>query len=90
MANTYFNIQVQGSEKYDKSSDNLSLTAFVGGTKSIQMSLSGVNGRSCIMLSNEEAKRIARAILERVKGKISATGCEKSKFTDVEEIEGYN
>ncbi len=87
MANTYFNINITDSEKYDRASDVVSLTAFMGGDKSIQMSLNGANGYSCIMLSNEDARRIAGALLERVDGEISATGFETSEFTDIEEEE---
>lgn len=85
MANTYFNINVTDSEKYDRASEIVSLTAFMGGNKSIQMSLNGANGHSCIMLSDDDARRIALALLERVNSVISATGNEVSEFTDIEE-----
>jgi len=85
MANTYFNLQAQDSEKYEQASDNISLTAFVGGSQTVQLTLHGSNGHSRIMLSGEDARRIAGALLERADFDISATGCEVSEFTDIEE-----
>ena len=84
MSNTYFKKHVSESERFEQASDTVTLTAFVGGTKSIQMSLSGGYGYSCIMLSNSEARRLAKALLERTDGKITATGSEESNYTDID------
>ena len=83
MANTYFQMQPEYKSGYDNVATNVSLTAFMGGNKSIQMTF-GVYPYRSIMLSDEEAKRLASALMERVNGDISATGCEQSVFTDEE------
>lgn len=82
MANTYFKIEAKDSEKYEKASHILSLTAFTSKQHSIQLSLKGANGHSCIMISDNDASRIAYALLERVEGKISSTGDEVSEYSD--------
>ena len=81
MANTYFRMTPSYKRGFDNVSQDVSLTAFVGGTKSIQITI----GRSCLLLSNYEAEKLAAALMERVNGKISATGVEQSEFTDIED-----
>lgn len=90
MANTYFKMKVETIEGREKSSPSINLTAFVGGKKSIQLTLSPMptnnnGGYNYITLSNEEAIKLAKALMERVEGKITATGYESSEYTDEEE-----
>ena len=92
MANTYFELETINKENIGITSEefinvDVSLTAFVGEKfdKSIQLTVGRADGTpntSFIQLTSEEAKRLAMAILERVEGKISATGEEKSEYTD--------
>jgi hypothetical protein len=97
MSNTYFKIQketdrkdLSGKTEYtDKM--NITLTAFVGGEESIQLTVqqepSKWKGITFITLTNEEATNLANALMERVNGEITATGYEKSKYCDPEIID---
>lgn len=93
MANTYFKMKVEEKESMQDASPKIALTAFVGGSKSIQLTLNPMAnknagyGYSYILLSDEEAIRLAKALIERVDKKISATDERKSEYTDEEELE---
>ena len=93
MSNTYFELKTVNFEQesfedrtLNKVDCEMSLTAIVGGktNKTIQMYINRQSGRfsgeGIISLTDDEAKKLANALLERVNGEISATGYEKSKF----------
>lgn len=65
------------------------LTAYMGDDHRIQLTIQQRQGASendqgtvYASLTNDQAKRLAYALLERVNGKITATGTEKSNYTD--------
>jgi hypothetical protein len=93
MANTYFKMEVEEIKGRERSSPSIDLTAFVGGKKSIQLTLAPMPisnpsyGCNYTTLSNEEATRLAKALMERVEGKITATGYERSEYSDKDEEE---
>lgn len=91
MANTYFEMKVIEKESLPGTSLKVALTAFVGHEKTIQVTLSPAphygNCYVPLLLTDKEAIRLAKALLERAEGKITATGSEVSEFTDIEEEE---
>ena len=91
MSNTYFKMKVEEKETLPGTSDQIDLTAFVGGSKSIQITLHPAkNYGNCytpILLTNAEATRLAKALMERVDKKISATDDRPPEYTDIEEVE---
>lgn len=79
MSNTYF--RVKSIELKKTESEVLELTAFVGGSKTIQITmLGGKQNTTVIQLTNEQIVRLAGALLERFSGIVTATGYEKSAF----------
>ena len=87
MSNTYFEMQIESKigMEHNHVARDISLTAFVGGTKSVQMTIATRREHVVALLSDEEAMRLVGALCERIYGRITATGSESSNFTDEEE-----
>lgn len=96
MSNTYFKlkktVETKGFCKHDGYSTDYeaTLTAFIGGENIVQLtiqtdsSLHNQNGIAYIVLSEDDIERLINALNERVIGKVSATGCEKSEFSNID------
>lgn len=83
-----FKSSIGGMPDYNVDSD-IMLTAYMGGDHRIQLTIHQREGASehdqgiaYASLTNDQAKRLAHALYERVNGKISATGVERSAHTD--------
>ena len=91
MSNTYFALKKEidrTNTDNPKTIVQLTLTAFVGeaGDKSIQINIKENGRTNAIPLNSEEITRLVCAINERTIGIVTATGIEKSMFTEIDDF----